>query len=62
MSLRTFKEHLIKEAAAKAVTVNFGRFNPPTIGHEKLLDVSMKKVLVTIGYMQPNHKMLKRIH
>ena len=43
MSLRTFKEHLIKEAAAKAVTVNFGRFNPPTIGHEKLLDVSMKK-------------------
>ena len=43
MTLRTFKEHLIKEAAAKAVTVNFGRFNPPTIGHEKLLDVSMKK-------------------
>ena len=43
MSLRTFKEHLIKEAAAKTVTVNFGRFNPPTIGHEKLLDVSMSK-------------------
>ncbi len=41
--LYTFKEHLIKEAAAKTVTVNFGRFNPPTIGHEKLLDISMSK-------------------
>ena len=43
MSLHSFKEHLIKEAKTKTVTVNFGRFNPPTIGHEKLLDVSMKK-------------------
>ena len=43
MTLRTFREHLIKEAAAKTVTVNFGRFNPPTIGHEKLLDISMSK-------------------
>jgi hypothetical protein len=41
--LHTFKEHLLKEAATKTVTVNFGRFNPPTIGHEKLLDVSMSK-------------------
>ena len=41
--LYTFKEHLIKEAKTKTVTVNFGRFNPPTIGHEKLLDISMKK-------------------
>ena len=43
MSLHSFKEHLIKEAKAKTVTVNFGRFNPPTIGHERLLDISMKK-------------------
>jgi len=42
-NLYTFKEHLIREAAAKTVTVNFGRFNPPTIGHEKLLDISMSK-------------------
>jgi len=41
--LYTFKEHLIREAAVKTVTVNWGRFNPPTIGHEKLLDISMKK-------------------
>jgi len=43
MSLRTFKEHYLREAEAKTVTVNFGRFNPPTIGHEKLLDTSMSK-------------------
>ena len=41
--LYTFKEHYLKEAATKTVTVNFGRFNPPTIGHEKLLNISMKK-------------------
>ena len=43
MALYTFKEHLINEAKTKTVTVNWGRFNPPTIGHEKLLDISMKK-------------------
>ena len=43
MSLHSFKEHYLEEAAAETVTINFGRFNPPTIGHEKLLDVSHKK-------------------
>ena len=43
MSLYTFKEHYLREAADKTVTINFGRFNPPTIGHEKLLDISMSK-------------------
>ena len=43
MSLYTFKEHYLGEAAGITVTINFGRFNPPTIGHEKLLDVSMSK-------------------
>jgi len=43
MALRTFKEHYLREAKAKTVTVNFGRFNPPTVGHERLLDISMKK-------------------
>ena len=43
MSLYTFKEHYLEEAAAETVTLNWGRFNPPTIGHEKLLDVSMSK-------------------
>ena len=43
MQLHTFKEHYLEEAAAETVTLNWGRFNPPTIGHEKLLDISMSK-------------------
>ena len=43
MSLHSFKEHYLEEAAAETVTLNWGRFNPPTIGHEKLLDISMSK-------------------
>ena len=43
MSLHSFKEHYLEEAASETVTINWGRFNPPTIGHEKLLDVSHKK-------------------
>ena len=43
MQLHSFKEHYLEEAAAETVTINFGRFNPPTIGHEKLLDVSHSK-------------------
>jgi phosphopantetheine adenylyltransferase len=43
MSLHSFKEHYLEEAAAETVTINWGRFNPPTIGHEKLLDVSHAK-------------------
>jgi len=40
--IQGFKDHLISEAAAKTAIINFGRFNPPTNGHEKLLDASMK--------------------
>lgn len=43
MSLHSFKEHYLEEAAAETVTLNWGRFNPPTIGHEKLLDVTKSK-------------------
>ena len=43
MALHSFKEHYLEEAAAETVTLNWGRFNPPTIGHEKLLDVSHSK-------------------
>lgn len=39
-----FKEHYLEEAAAERVVINFGRFNPPTNGHEKLLDISRKVV------------------
>lgn len=34
--LKSFRQFL--EATVKEITVTFGRFNPPTIGHEKLLN------------------------
>ena len=36
-SFRTFREELIKP-----ITVTFGRFQPPTIGHEKLIEAVAK--------------------
>ena len=42
MKLFSFKE-FFSEAVGDSVVFTFGRMNPPTIGHEKLLDVSMSK-------------------
>ncbi|HIN74483.1 MAG TPA: hypothetical protein EYM94_06820 [Gammaproteobacteria bacterium] len=47
MHLNRFKEHYLKEAAGETVILNFGRFNPPTSGHEKLLNASMKSAIGT---------------
>ena len=41
MSYKSFNEYLIE--SSKEATFTFGRFNPPTIGHEKLID-SVKKL------------------
>lgn len=38
MNIKGFKQHYLDEASAKGVVITFGRFNPPTSGHEKLLD------------------------
>lgn len=38
----TFKQYLEEQDASKKLTVVFGRFNPPTTGHEKLLDAAKK--------------------
>jgi hypothetical protein len=35
-NIKTFSQFV--EAATKEITVTFGRFNPPTVGHGKLLD------------------------
>jgi len=40
--IKGFKEHYLKEAASEEIIITFGRFNPPTNGHEKLLDVLAK--------------------
>ncbi len=36
--IKGFKEHYLNEAASEEVVISFGRFNPPTTGHEKLLN------------------------
>jgi len=35
-NLKSFRQFV--EATVKEITVTFGRFNPPTVGHEKLID------------------------
>lgn len=39
--INTFKNYLVEEE--KTIYFTFGRMNPPTIGHEKVLDVLSKK-------------------
>ena len=41
MTINSFKNYLVEEE--KTVYFTFGRLNPPTIGHEKLLDVLARK-------------------
>ena len=41
MSIKSFSDYIVE--STKEVTFVFGRFNPPTIGHEKLFD-SLKKL------------------
>lgn len=45
--IQGFKSHLLTEEKSSTVIINFGRFNPPTSGHEKLLDVSIKAAVGT---------------
>ena len=41
MSIKSFSDYLTENT--KEITFVFGRFNPPTIGHEKLFDVLKKQ-------------------
>lgn len=36
--MKSFKQFFIEKEDGKAVAFAYGRFNPPTIGHEKLID------------------------
>jgi len=40
MSVKSFSQYITE--ATKEVTISWGRFNPPTIGHEKLMDAVAK--------------------
>jgi len=39
--INSFKNYLVEEE--KTVYFTFGRMNPPTVGHEKLLDTLARK-------------------
>ena len=41
MKVKNFSDYIVE--ASKEITVVFGRFNPPTTGHEKLFE-TLKKV------------------
>ena len=45
------KKFIDLQEAPKTVAFTFGRFNPPTIGHEKLCDKLKKVFLVIIKFM-----------
>ena len=34
--MRTFRQ--LRESSARIAVITFGRFNPPTIGHEKMIN------------------------
>ena len=53
MKLKTFKE-----ASGDTAVFTFGRFNPPTTGHEKLIDAlakQQKRNSGSIMYVFPSH-------
>ena len=54
--MKNFKELL--EARGDTAVFTFGRFNPPTTGHEKLIDVLAKQQSRNAGsimYVYPSH-------
>lgn len=43
--MKGFKEYLLQEKPSKSVVFTFGRFNPPTVGHEKLIEKVAKEAI-----------------
>ena len=61
---KTYQQFLI-EKSGKTAVYTFGRFNPPTIGHEKLLRVvesTSTKEGGDILFTQVTHKIQRKIH
>ena len=60
MSFKSFAEYVTEET--KEVVVAWGRYNPPTIGHEKLMTVVKRlRVAVSTESMHLNRRIPKRI-
>ena len=53
--MKSFKD--IREARGDTCVFTFGRFNPPTTGHEKLLDAVAKQAKKNAGapYLSLHH-------
>ena len=52
------------EAKSKTAVFTFGRFNPPTIGHQKLLQAVLrtaKREGVNLSYLAVSLRIVKRI-
>jgi hypothetical protein len=37
--MKTFKQYLAERVEGKVAVIAYGRYNPPTVGHQKLIDV-----------------------
>jgi hypothetical protein len=43
--MKTFKQYLAEQIEDKTAVIAYGRYNPPTIGHQKLIDVVRETAL-----------------
>ena len=55
----------LREGTLKTAVFTFGRFNPPTIGHEVLvnkIELWLNEIEQMLLFLQVLHKIQKRIH
>jgi phosphopantetheine adenylyltransferase len=43
--MKTFKQYLLEQIDNKVAVIAYGRYNPPTIGHQKLIDTVSETAL-----------------
>lgn len=55
--MKTFKQYLAEQIGDKVAVIAYGRYNPPTIGHQKLIDVIKDTALKNNaeGIIAPSH-------
>lgn len=53
--MKTFKQFFIEQQEGKTAAFTYGRFNPPTIGHEKLVNKLKQVAGVNDAFIIPSH-------
>jgi nicotinic acid mononucleotide adenylyltransferase len=55
--MKTFRQFFKEQADDKTAVIAYGRYNPPTIGHQKLIDKvsEVSKRELADGYIVPSH-------